>query len=215
MHIIGYHGTKVDFDSFMPGDESIDRMVGPHFGKTPAMANLFAMKNPTRKGGTARGPRYGGRVIPAKLTGRVYELDQAYHRFPGAYSLLSNRETGGVIGLFGADYHALARDIGKLVAAECPELLARVAAVLGKDSTAACLAHFDEHGWEYPAWHELKQHRDLQADIARAYRDILVERGYGVLQYVNTAKKEQVGGLDDQTCYIALAAPRFYFDEVH
>lgn len=215
MHIIGYHGTKVDFDTFRNGDESIDRMVGPHFAKTPAMANLFAMKNPTRKGGTARGPRYGGRVIPAKLTGRIYELDQAYHRFPGAYSQLTHRETGSWIGLFGVDYQALARDIGKVVAAECPALLARVAAVLGQDSIEACLAHFEKHGWEYPAWHELKLHRELQADIARAYRDILVARGYGVLQYVNTAKKEQVGNLEDQTCYIALAAPRFLFEAVH
>lgn len=212
MHIIGYHGTKVDFDSFRPGDESIDRMVGPHFAKTPAMANLFAMKNPARKG---RGPRYGGRVIPAKLTGRVYELDQAYHRFPGAFAQVTNPQNGAWLGIFGVDYQAVARDIGKLVAAERPDLLARVAAVLGQESVDACLEHFDKHGWEYPAWQELKLHRDLQVDMARAYRDILVERGYGVLQYVNTAKKEQVGSLVDQTCYIALTAPRFYFDEVH
>jgi hypothetical protein len=213
MHIIGYHGTKVDVDDFTTSDISFDRMVGPHFSKTPALANRFALKNPGRKG---HGKRYGGRVIPVRLAGAIYKVNQQYSDFPGAYSQLSHPETGCWIGLFAADYHAIAHDIGKVVFPERADLVARLAQVFGHPDADACLTHIRKTGeWGMAGYIDLKDHRDLQADIARAYRDILVERGYGVLQYVNTAKKEQVGGLEDQTCYIALAAPRFYFKAVH
>lgn len=212
MQIIGYHGTKSDFDTFTTGEQSVDRMVGPHFSKTPALANRFALKNPAGKG---PGKRYGGRVIPMRLIGAIYQVNQRYSDFPGNHCRLTHPEKHFWIGLFAVDYYALAHDIGKVVLPERPDLVARLATVFGHVDAQACIAHI-EHAkeWAIVGYQEMRPHRELQADIARAYRDILVARGYGVLQYVNTAKKEQVGDIDDQTCFIALAEPSFYFDNL-
>jgi len=211
MHIIGYHGTKVDIDNFITGEESVDRMVGPHFSKTPALANRFALRNPGRKG---HGKRYGGRIMPVRLTGAIYKVNQQYSDFPGAYSRLMHPEKGYWLGLFAVDYHAIAHDIGKVVFPERPDLVARLAPVFGYPDGPSLLEHIRKSGaWEMAGYTDLREHRALQADIARAYRDILVARGFGMVQYVNTAKKEQVGDLDDQTCFIALQAPRPYFED--
>ncbi len=211
MEIIGYHGTKVDFDTFESGNSSIDRMVGPHFSKTPALANQFALRNPGRKG---NGKRTGGRVIPVKLAGEIYAVDQHFSRFPGAICRLTHPELGYWVGLVATDYHALAHDIGKVVLNECPALLARYAAAKGFETAQACRAEMEKtRHWQLVSMLESEGEQGaLKADIAQAYRDILVARGFGVIEYVNTAKKEQVGDLADQTCYIALTKPRFYFE---
>jgi hypothetical protein len=211
MEIIGYHGTKVDFDTFAPGNSSIDRMVGPHFSKTPALANKFALKNPGQKG---NGKRTGGRVIPVKLAGAVYTVDQHFAKFPGPISRLTHPEHHYWVGLFGTDYFALAYDIGKVVLTECPELLARYAAETGHASSQACLDKLEQdRDWQLVSVLKGDPAKELlKVNIARAYRDILVARGFGVIEYVNTAKKEQVGDLADQTCFIALTTPRFYFE---
>jgi len=214
MSLIAYHGTKVDFDEFVAGTTSIDRMIGPHFSKTPALANHFALRNPGRKG---NGKRTGGRVIRVRLTGSVYTLEQQKYQsiFAGLYFHLTHPETGGLLGLFVVDYHVIAYDIGKVVFPERPDLMARLAKVFGHPDAESCLAYVEKRGdWTLAAQMPMTEHRDLQGDIARAYKDILVARGYGVLQYVNTAKKEQVGDVDDQTCYIALSTPLPYFDEL-
>ncbi|KVP96728.1 hypothetical protein WJ97_12675 [Burkholderia ubonensis] len=210
MTIIGYHGTKTDFETFETDTRSLDRMVGPHFSKTPELANRFALRNPGRKG---NGKRTGGRVIPVKLAGAVYTVNQHFADFPGFYSRLTHPEKGYWLGLFAADYHAIAHDIGKVVLNERSDLLARYARVAGFADASACLASFEaSRHWQLVSNLELEADNGLKADLARAYRDILVARGFGVLEYVNTAKKEQVGDLADQTCYIALNTPRFYFD---
>ena len=211
METIGYHGTKADFDAFESGTFSIDRMVGPHFSKTPALANKFALRSPGRKG---QGKRTGGRVIPVRLAGEIYKLNQHFVDFPGATCMLSHPETGGHVAFVGADYHALAHDIGKVALTERPDLLARYAAIRGHDSPQACLEMMTSSK-DWPRVSMLKAEGaelQLMTDIAQAYRNILVARGYGVIEYVNTAKKEQVGDLADQTCYIALTQPRFFFE---
>lgn len=210
MEIVGYHGTKVDFEKFEATTFSLDRMVGPHFSKTPALANRFALRNPGR---TGNGKRTGGRVIPVKLTGAIYRVNQHYADFAGFYSWLHHPDHGYSLGLFALDYHAIAHDIGKVVLNERPDLLERYAHATGQPDAQTCHAKLEASGhWQLVSNLELEAHDGLKADIAAAYRDILVARGFGVLEYVNTAKKEQVGDLADQTCYIALTAPRFYFE---
>ena len=208
MEIIGYHGTKTPFDSFTPGGLTIDRMVGPHFSKTPALANRFALRNPAGKG---RGPRYGGHVVPVKLCGRVYKVNQNYADFPGRYSPLSHPEQHYWLGLFAVDYVAIPYDIGRVVLPKRPDLATRLAPVFNFADAKALMTHIRKtKEWGLAGYTQMREHRELQADVAQAYRDILVERGYGMLQYINTAKKEQVGDLDDQTCFIALTPPQFH-----
>ncbi|HDR9105450.1 TPA: hypothetical protein QDB04_002291 [Burkholderia vietnamiensis] len=214
MNLMAYHGTKVDFATFEPGDFSLDRMVGAHFSKTPALANLFATRNPGRKG---HGKRFGGRVIPVRLTGPVYTLNQHWGDFPGENCMLTHPEKHYLLGLFTADYYAMAYDIGKVVLTSRPDLLAQYAAITGHISPQSCLDQLEKHR-DWPTVSILRRDHGeagerLMADIANAYREILQTRGYGVISYVNTAKKEQAGDLDDQTCYIALTQPKFYFEE--
>lgn len=209
MCIIAYHGTKTDFTDFASGDLSIDRMVGPHFSKTPAMANLFALKNPGRKG---RGKVYGGRVVPVRLEGAVYVVNQRAADFPGAYGHINHPVSRNWLGMFAWDHHAVAYDIGKTVLPAREDLRKRYARLGGFQEDSLLEAFEKANSWALVGAMAVEAADGLMRDLAVAYRELLRARGYVAVQYLNTAKKEQVGDLDDQTCFIALQPPKFLFD---
>lgn len=210
MEFVVYHGTKVDIDGDLkPGDTSFDRMIGPHFSKTPALANLFASpKNVGRKG---QGKRTGGRVFRMKLAGPVYQVNQDYSKFPRGYGWVAT-ETGRRMALFAWDHLALAHDAGWRVLQARPDLLARYAQLTGTDAQRCLAALRKTNTWEMVGYMSPEAGDGLMRDIASAYRDILVAQGYVAIEYVNTAKREQVGDLDDHVCFIALQRPQDYFE---
>lgn len=174
METIGYHGTKVDFDEFVAGTASIDRMVGPHFSKTPASANRFALRNPARKG---NGKRAGGRVIPVRLGGLVYTVNQRWQDFPGAKCRMTHPETGNWYGLYATDYYTLAEDIGKVVLTGKPVLLARYASATGHDSPEACLGKMvRDRDWRMAS--VLKDDIPEQATLNRLLKYIPTEAAF-------------------------------------
>ncbi len=205
-----YHGTKAaeDFDNFEVGKAghgiiTFDRLLGPHFSSTPALANLFATKDPNIRGRSK--PPTGGRVIPVHLSGNVYTLPQ------------KGRED---------DYMALARDAGTKVFTAHPEIHEAFKRAWYEDSKVGTNVTYEK--WQermFDPGLELFGIRDWGLDylatttnvnliktIATAYKDMLISQGFGIIKYRNTGRKERVGLYgEDLDSFIALLPPKFKF----
>lgn len=204
-----YHGTKAaeDFDKFEVGKaahgfQTIDRLLGPHFSGTPALANKFALGDPNVSGRAAT--KFGGRVIPVHLSGEIYTLPQARGE---------------------EDFAALARDLGNTVFAAYPELYEKFKQAWFKQDVP------NGGPEEYKRWHNMQfEHTpgffgrwgktyltsmldvSLAKELAMAYKQLLVSQGYGIIKYRNTGRKERVGLRgEDLDSFIALAPPKFKF----
>lgn len=204
-----YHGTKAaeDFDKFEVGKaahgfQTIDRLLGPHFSGTPALANKFAIGDPNVSGRAAT--KFGGRVIPVYLSGETYVLPQARGE---------------------EDFAALARDLGNKVFAAHPELYEKFKQAWFKQDVP------NGGEKEYERWHKMQFENmpgffgrwgktyltsmsdiGLAKELAIAYKQLLLSQGYGIIKYRNTGRKEKIGLRgEDLDSFIALLPPRFKF----
>ena len=191
-----------EFSNSRNGLITFDRLLGPHFSGTPALANLFATKDPNvRSRGT---PPTGGRVIPVHLSGNVYTLPQKGREY---------------------DYMALARDAGTKVFTAHPEIHEAFKRAWYESSKVGDLAYEKWQERMFDPGMELFGIRDWGLDylgattdlnliktIAMAYKDMLLSQGFGIIKYRNTGRKERVGlHGEDLDSFIALLPPKFKF----
>lgn len=205
-----YHGTKKDFDWFEPGKEenvSFDRALGTHFSHTPAIANKFALQNPSRPGN--RGSKYGGRVIPAKVEGEIYDIPYVRGKF---------------------DQDLIVKDAMKVAFELQPDLEKKFRNQFADkiqendpektDRERIISIYFDpkNRGDRFGSRYGLYLIGYLELPVAKqildVYKNHLLDKGYGLIRYVNTGKYERKGLKgEDLYSYIALKNPKSIFED--
>ena len=83
-----YHGTRSDFDfdqlSGGRGLVNFDRILGPHFSRTPEIASRFALYDPQSTTRQRMQPT-GGRIFPVHIPGNIYVLPQKHGKIGRAH----------------------------------------------------------------------------------------------------------------------------------
>jgi hypothetical protein len=218
----GYHGTKKPIEGQFRGDLEVsmpDRMIGPHFSKSPQIANKFTEERMGygQFGKTAE----GGAVYPIEIqTEGIRRIPQP--TYPNGAKM--------------ADQHAIGADIARVVFPERPDLFKEWvkrsrnvddttaqniynALKEGRDVTEDIGGQVASHegktakkwGWKkvdfgsYQADYDAGFHmvRDLLPDIVTEYKNILKRQGVDVLKYENTSPME-TAGIKKKESFIAI-----------
>jgi predicted chitinase len=224
-----YHGTRSDFDfNQMSGGKGMinfDRVLGPHFSRTPEIASRFAMFDP-QSTQRQRKPMQGGRVFPVHIPGEVYVLPQPRGMLDMAAValdafnkvILPNKELlDKYIELFIQTQINRIRNMDKMreKLGMMPDTEPTPDSVIAKRLQTSIEHYLKHKNYQYIS-NSLFQLEfadpEFLKHIAEEYKHLLMSQGYGLIQYKNTNPKE-TRGIQDKSSYIALAKPKSVFDK--
>lgn len=213
-----YHGTKADVKGWIgsvtpeTAHSSFDRLLGPHFSGTPDIANKFATKNPNNPNN--KGGKFGGKVYPAKLEGEIYVLPQGKLEDWYAVAVDALRVTREVDSDLFDSYVAEFIDHtahGTISGIEATGQTANVDKIV--DAVKKIYFESDDYGGAASIIRLSNMRSPHSKQILQLYKDHLLRRGYGVIEYKNTGRHEKVGLYGDKLkSYIALAGSKSIFE---
>jgi len=206
-----YHATKENFSAFRHTPDTyttVDRSLGPHFAKDPALSNSFVMKY---LNGPTNEAVEGGRVIPAVIPHESKFLDVPQPRYQWATADTPAWKAAQT------DQRAIEIAASKLAYQRDPALLGRYlaesrrlppdeAARLGAEMSQGKTVRIQDRDYDLDSFlnnfgGQPYNDADRKA-LVDAARSAWQDQGYAGLRYINTSPQEMAFGAKDPTSYV-------------
>lgn len=219
-----YHGTRSDFDFDQLGSGkgliTFDRILGPHFSRTPEIASRFALYDPQS---TERQTKMlsGARVFPVHIPGDVYQLPQ-----PRGMTDMAAVASDAFTKIILPNKELLEQYLDIIAVfeykrqQELSQMVGNIQFDPSPNEAVQRIREYYQHNLKYKKYWVVAApmfkigftDESFLKHIAEEYKQLLLGQGYGVIEYRNTNPKE-TRGIADKNSYIALTKPKSIFNK--